>query len=66
MSLIYLELARLANEDRDRAYAPDAAARRRAAQLRSAAACCRVLATRIRGMLGAARGRRTVRAAACC
>jgi len=69
MSLIYLELARLADDDRARAYAPEAAARRRAARLRAAALCCqRSIMMRLSGALAAARGRLAPRAAAtvCC
>ncbi len=65
MSLIHLELARLADEDRARAYAPEAAARRGAALLRAAAVCCqRSIMTRLSSALAAIRGRPASRSAA--
>lgn len=67
MSLIYLQLARLADEDRIRGRSTDAMANRRAALLRAAAACCRrTITMRIRGMIEAVRGRLGPRAALVC
>ncbi len=70
MSLIHLELARLADDDRARSYAPEAMARRRAAALLCAAArCCqRSLMMRLSGALALLRGRSAGHSAAtaCC
>jgi len=67
MSLIYLQLARLADEDRIRDLSTDARANRRAAMLRSAAACCRrTITMRVRGMIEAVRGRLAPRPALVC
>jgi hypothetical protein len=55
MSLIYLELARVAHDERTGTYSPDSIARLAAARLRAAAdRCCRTLAARLHDWAGSA------------
>ena len=68
MSGIYLELARLADEDRRREFTADRLDQRAATRLRNAAACCgRTMAARIRDAATAIRSQLSPdRAAAVC